>query len=98
MVFTYFHTIVFLVVVLLILNVVNRIVFMRFVKRLPVTSGELKINDVLDRNTFDRMIIKLDKSARQRAGNTRSWLIRIIISMFVVIVLIIIVGVMSYIK
>lgn len=98
MVFNYFYTIVFLVSVLLLLNIINRIVFMRFVKRLPSSSGGMKINDLLDQETFGKLIRNLDPVARERAELTRSWLIRIIIMMFVVIILIIIVGVLSYLK
>lgn len=98
MVFNYFYTIVFLVSVLLFLNIINRIVFMRFVKRMPASAAGLKINDVLDQAIFKKLIQKMDPAARRKATQTRSWLIRVIITMFVVILLIIIVGILSYIK
>ncbi len=98
MVFNYFYTIVFLVSVLLFLNIVNRIFFMQFVKRLPSSAAGLKINDLLDQATFKKLTQKMDPTARRKATQTRSWLIRIIITMFVVILLIIIVGILSYIK
>lgn len=98
MVFNYFYTIVILVSVLLFLNIINRIVFMRFVKSLPFGASGLKINDILDQASFEKLIRKLDAAAMEKAIRIRSWLIRIIISMFVVILLIIVVGVLSYIK
>jgi len=98
MVFNYFYTIVFLVSVLLLLNIANRLLFMRFIKSLPSTAVDLKINDLLDQATFEKLIQKMNPTARSKAIRTRSWLIRIIITMFVVILLIIIVGVLSYIK
>lgn len=98
MVFNYLYTIVFLVSVLLILNIANRILFMRFVKRLPAMPAGLKINDLLDQETFAKLISKLDPPAQERALKTRSWLIRIIVTMFVVIILLIIVGVLSFIS
>ncbi|MBY5957860.1 hypothetical protein KUV50_06950 [Membranicola marinus] len=97
MVFNYFYTIVFLVSVLLFLNIINRILFMRFVKRLPATQAGLKVNDLLDQKTFANLIGKLNSQEQEKAIKTRSWLIRIIVAMFVVIVLIIIVGILSYI-
>lgn len=97
MVFNYFYTIVILVSVLLFLNIVNRILFARFVKNLPAVSSGLKINDLLDQDTFEKIVLKMDPADREKALKTRSWLIRIIITMFVVILLIIIVGVLSYI-
>lgn len=98
MVFNYFYTIVFLVSVLLFLNIVNRILFMRFVKSLPASSTGLQINDLLDSQKFEKLIRKLEPEMRNKATNTRTWLIRIIVSMFVVIILLIIVGVLSFLK
>ncbi len=98
MVFNYFYTIVFLVSVLLFLNIINRIVFMRFVRILPPSVAGLQINDLLDAGKFEKLMQKMEPAVRAKAEKTRSWLIRIIIAMFIVIVLIIVVGVMSYIK
>ena len=98
MVFNYFYTIVFLVSVLLLLNIINRIVFLRFVNSLPSPNKDLKINDLLDQAKFEEFTHKMDMAAKKKVIRTRSWLMRIIIIMFVVIVLIIIVGIFSFIK
>lgn len=98
MVFNYFYTIVFLVSVLLFLNIVNRILFMRFVRSLPASPTGLQINDLLDAQKFEKMIRKLDPALRDKATATRAWLIRIIVTMLVVIILLIIVGVLSFLK
>lgn len=98
MVFNYFYTIAILVGVLLLLNILNRIVFMRFVKTLPASAANLSINDLLDVKNFEKLIRNLDPAAREKAEKTRAWLIRIILSMFLVILLIIVVGVLSFIK
>lgn len=98
MVFNYFYTIVILVSVLLFLNIINRILFMRFVKSLPASSTGLQINDLLDIQKFEKLIRKLDPDMRKKATNTRTWLIRIIVSMLVVILLLVFVGVLSFLK
>lgn len=98
MVFNYFYTIIILVSVLLFLNIINRIVFMRFVKSLPVTSSNLQMNDLLDVKKFEKLIRNLDPETRKKTEKSRAWVIRIIISMFIVILLLIFVGVLSFIK
>jgi len=96
MAFNYFYTIVILVSVLLFLNIVNRILFMRFVNSLPSSTSGLQFNDILNAQKFEKLIQKLDPVLKKKATNTRTWLIRIIVSMFVVILLLIFVGVLLF--
>ena len=56
MAFNYFYTIVILVSVLLFLNIVNRILFMRFVNSLPSSTSGLQFNDILDAQKFEKFI------------------------------------------
>ena len=99
MVFNYFYTIVILVSVLLFLNIVNRILFMRFVNSLPGTKkSDLQINDLLDRQKFEKFIRNLDPKLQSKATKTRTWLIRTIVSMFIVILLIVFVGVLLFLR
>src|SRR5690606_10315938 len=96
MAFNYFYTIVILVSVLLFLNIVNRILFMRIVNSLHSSTSGLQFNDILDDKKFEKFIQKLDTVLKKKATNTRTWLIRIIVSMFVVILLLIFVGVLLF--
>lgn len=98
MIFSYFYTLVFLVIILLLLNIINRFVFMRFLKGLPGNLGELSINDFLDAQNFERILRKLSPEQQERATKTRSWLIRIIFTMAAVILLIIAIGILTFIK
>jgi|GEM_PF-3468558 len=97
MTITHFHTIIFLVSVLLILNIINRIVFIRFLRRLPHLGSEMKINDLLDAQQFEKLLRDMDPEQRKKATRTRTWLIRIILAMAVVIISIIITGVLLFI-
>src|SRR5690625_4907387 len=94
---TQFHTIIFLVALLLVLNLVNRFVFYRFRKRLPNSGSDLQINDLMDVDRFEQILLRLDPDQRTRAARTLAWLIRIILAMAVVILSIIIIGVFLYI-
>lgn len=96
MVITQFHTIIFLVAVLMVLNIVNRIVFIRFMRRLPGNGSDMKINDLLDVQQFEKLLRDLDPEQRKRATRTRTWLIRIILAMAVVIISILITGVFLF--
>jgi len=94
-----FYTIVVVVSVLLFLNIVNRILSMRFVNSLPGTKkSDLQINDLLDSQKFEKFIRNLDSKLQNKATKTRTWLIRTIISMFIVILLIVFVGVLLFLK
>jgi len=97
MIITQFHTIIFLVALLLVLNLVTRFVFYRFMKRLPNSGSDLQINDLLDVEKFEKILRRLDPEQRKRASRTRTWLIRISLAMAVVILSIIITGVFLYI-
>ncbi|GAA5219732.1 hypothetical protein GCM10025777_03620 [Membranihabitans marinus] len=98
MAFSYFYTIVFLVACLVFLNIINRIIFMRFVKLLPDTGRKWTVKDVIQDDIFNNLVKSLNAESKKKATALRQRLKQVIIASFFVILLLIVVAILSFIK
>lgn len=98
MAFSYFYTIVFLVACLVFLNIVNRIIFMKFVRLLPGNQQNYTIKDILQDDIFNKIVHRLDPQRKAKAIKLRQRLKQVIFASFFVVLLLIIVAIISFIK